>query len=315
MKKVAGRLRIDLAQYRALEAFAQFGSELDKASQQQLARGARVVEVLKQPQYQPLPVERQVVAIYAATGGLPRRLPGRGREAVRRRSSASTSTRGTRRSSSAIRDTGRPVRRDRGRAEGRDRGVRGDVRADRDGARLRGRARRDHAARRGQARRRLGPHVVGRAATGHVPTREEAREEYEEKAGRPVGRRARPRVTDGRQAPRRPSADPLGPVDDEDHASDGAHRRPRASSRPSSGSSGAPVRASSSPPRWRTWPVSTGSLAHPLLEARRDPAAAGVLVVTSDRGLAGSYNSNVLKVAEGRDRGRPASRPRARRST
>jgi F-type H+/Na+-transporting ATPase subunit alpha len=69
MKKVAGRLRIDLAQYRALEAFAQFGSDLDKASQQQLARGARVVEILKQPQYAPVPVERQVVAIWAATGG------------------------------------------------------------------------------------------------------------------------------------------------------------------------------------------------------------------------------------------------------
>jgi F-type H+-transporting ATPase subunit alpha len=69
MKKVAGRLRIDLAQFRALEAFAQFGSELDRASQQQLARGARVVEILKQPQYAPQPVERQVVMIYAATGG------------------------------------------------------------------------------------------------------------------------------------------------------------------------------------------------------------------------------------------------------
>ena len=69
MKKVAGRLRLDLAQFRALEAFAQFGSELDKASQQQLARGARVVEILKQPQYQPQPVERQVVAIYVVTGG------------------------------------------------------------------------------------------------------------------------------------------------------------------------------------------------------------------------------------------------------
>ncbi|MGH2629395.1 MAG: F0F1 ATP synthase subunit alpha [Actinomycetota bacterium] len=69
MKKVAGRLRLDLAQFRALEAFAQFGSELDKASQQQLSRGARVVEVLKQPQYDPQPVERQVVAIYAVTGG------------------------------------------------------------------------------------------------------------------------------------------------------------------------------------------------------------------------------------------------------
>jgi len=69
MKKVAGRLRLDLAQYRALEAFAQFGSELDKASQQQLARGARVVEVLKQPQYDPQPVEREVVQVYAVTGG------------------------------------------------------------------------------------------------------------------------------------------------------------------------------------------------------------------------------------------------------
>jgi F-type H+/Na+-transporting ATPase subunit alpha len=69
MRRISGRLRIDLAQYRALEAFAQFGSELDKASQQQLARGARVVEILKQPQYRPVPVERQVVAIWVATGG------------------------------------------------------------------------------------------------------------------------------------------------------------------------------------------------------------------------------------------------------
>jgi F-type H+-transporting ATPase subunit alpha len=69
MKQVAGRLRLDLAQYRELEAFAEFGSELDKASQQQLARGARVVEVLKQPQYEPMPVERQVISVYAVTGG------------------------------------------------------------------------------------------------------------------------------------------------------------------------------------------------------------------------------------------------------
>jgi F-type H+-transporting ATPase subunit alpha len=75
MKKVAGRLRIDLAQYRALEAFAQFGSELDKASQQQLARGARVVEILKQPQYAPVPVEREVVHIYVGTGGYLDRFP------------------------------------------------------------------------------------------------------------------------------------------------------------------------------------------------------------------------------------------------
>jgi F-type H+/Na+-transporting ATPase subunit alpha len=75
MRRISGRLRIDLAQYRALEAFAQFGSELDKASQQQLARGARVVEILKQPQYRPVPVERQVVAIWVATGGYLDELP------------------------------------------------------------------------------------------------------------------------------------------------------------------------------------------------------------------------------------------------
>lgn len=69
MKAVAGRLRIDLAQFRALEAFAEFGSELDKASQQQLARGSRVVEILKQPQYRPVPVEQQVIQIFVATGG------------------------------------------------------------------------------------------------------------------------------------------------------------------------------------------------------------------------------------------------------
>ncbi len=69
MKQVAGRLRLDLAQFRELEAFAQFGSELDKATQAQLARGERVVEVLKQGQYEPALVEDQVMAIYAAVNG------------------------------------------------------------------------------------------------------------------------------------------------------------------------------------------------------------------------------------------------------
>jgi F-type H+-transporting ATPase subunit alpha len=70
MKQVAGQLRLDLAQYRELEAFAQFGSELDQATQRQLARGARVVEVLKQRQYEPMPVEKQIAIIYAVTNGL-----------------------------------------------------------------------------------------------------------------------------------------------------------------------------------------------------------------------------------------------------
>ena len=69
MKGVAGRLRLDMAQYNALAAFAQFGSELDPASQRQLARGERLVEVLKQGQYVPLPVENQVLSIFAGTNG------------------------------------------------------------------------------------------------------------------------------------------------------------------------------------------------------------------------------------------------------
>jgi F-type H+/Na+-transporting ATPase subunit alpha len=69
MRKVAGTLRIDLAQFRALEAFALFASDLDKASRDQLERGARMVELLKQGQYEPVPIERQVIAIWAGTNG------------------------------------------------------------------------------------------------------------------------------------------------------------------------------------------------------------------------------------------------------
>jgi F-type H+/Na+-transporting ATPase subunit alpha len=69
MKKVAGRLRLDLSQYRELEAFAQFGSELDEATQKALGRGERMVALLNQPQYQPWPVEEQVVALYAGING------------------------------------------------------------------------------------------------------------------------------------------------------------------------------------------------------------------------------------------------------
>ncbi|HEX7239322.1 MAG TPA: hypothetical protein VF263_03570, partial [Longimicrobiaceae bacterium] len=69
MKKVAGKLKGELAQYRELEAFAAFGSELDPVTQRQLARGARSVEVLKQGQYQPMPVENQIAIIYALTNG------------------------------------------------------------------------------------------------------------------------------------------------------------------------------------------------------------------------------------------------------
>src|SRR5690625_8041581 len=69
MKKVAGTLRLDLAAYRELEAFAQFGSDLDKATQARLNRGQRTVEVLKQGLHKPLPVEKQVMILYALTQG------------------------------------------------------------------------------------------------------------------------------------------------------------------------------------------------------------------------------------------------------
>ena len=69
MKAVAGTLRIDLAQFRELAAFAQFGSDLDKSTQAQLERGRRLTEILKQGQYQPMPVEQQVLIIWAVTNG------------------------------------------------------------------------------------------------------------------------------------------------------------------------------------------------------------------------------------------------------
>ena len=75
MKKVAGRLRLDLAQYRELEAFAKFGSDLDKTTQAQLRRGSRLVELLKQGQYNPVPVEKQVVSIFVGTNGYLDELP------------------------------------------------------------------------------------------------------------------------------------------------------------------------------------------------------------------------------------------------
>jgi len=69
MKQIAGTLRLELAQYRELAAFAQFGSDLDKATQAQLARGARLVEILKQGQYKPMTATQQILTIYAATNG------------------------------------------------------------------------------------------------------------------------------------------------------------------------------------------------------------------------------------------------------
>ena len=91
MRKVAGHLRLELSQYRELAAFAQFGSDLDRATQARLTRGERTVEILKQGQYQPMPVEEQVVVIYAATNGYLDDLDVRLVRGVRERASSNTS--------------------------------------------------------------------------------------------------------------------------------------------------------------------------------------------------------------------------------
>jgi F-type H+-transporting ATPase subunit alpha len=75
MKQIAGSLRLDLAQYREMAAFAQFGSDLDAATQRQINRGSRLVEILKQDQYEPLPVEKQILLIFAGTNGFVDHLP------------------------------------------------------------------------------------------------------------------------------------------------------------------------------------------------------------------------------------------------
>ena len=85
MRKVTGSLKIDLAQYRAMEAFAMFASDLDAASRQQLERGQRLMELLKQPQYAPFPVEEQIVSIWAGTTGKLDAVPTERRASLRAR--------------------------------------------------------------------------------------------------------------------------------------------------------------------------------------------------------------------------------------
>ena len=113
MKKVAGRLRLDLAQYRELEAFAQFGSELDKATQAALARGERMVATLNQPQYQPWPMEEQVVALFAGNEGYLDNIPvvaGSALPGRAARAPARARARSTRRSARPATSTRRPRR-------------------------------------------------------------------------------------------------------------------------------------------------------------------------------------------------------------
>ena len=130
MKKVAGGLRLDLAAFRELEAFAQLGTELDKATQLQLDRGYRMVEMLKQPQYQPMHVVDQVMSIYAGTEGYLDNVPDQAGPRGRSSSSASCASRSPR-SATALVEREEADRRHRGRPEGRPGRVQDAVSSDR----------------------------------------------------------------------------------------------------------------------------------------------------------------------------------------
>ena len=214
MRAVAGRLRVDLAQYRELEAFAAFGSDLDKASQQQLARGSRLVELLKQPAASPFPVGREIVSVWAGTSGqlddvdtgdirrfeerVPRLHPAQRRRAVR-----------DPRHGQGLR---RRVRRQAGVA---DRRVQEAVPARR---RLLERFRQLEPRQRSPTT----PTIPTTTRSGPTPRRPTTRR----------SRTTRTRTTDetdeiadGSPTSRLPAPDPFGPVDEEDHQGDGAHRR------------------------------------------------------------------------------------------
>ena len=278
MKSVAGRLRLDLAQYRELEAFAAFGSDLDTASKAQLERGARLVELLKQPQYAPFPVERQVVSIWAGTTGslddVPvadiRRFEAEfldyvGREHhghLRRDRSRPASSRTTRSSSSRRRSTS--SRRPSTPPSGEPLGQRGRGEAD---------AEDDEGARVGQAHEsrradEAGSDEAAGGASAWVPS--------SASTAAASGRCSRRRRSPGDGAHRR--------VAHRQGAAAGRRRRRRTPRR-------SPRRSRSS--------RSSSSTDHPLTTERREPRRGRpCCVITSDRGLAGALQRQ--RAARGR---------------
>ena len=236
MRQVAGKLRLDLAQYRELAAFAQFGSDLDRATQTQLARGQRMVEILKQGQYQPLPVEKQVVIIFAGTQGLLDDVPV---------------------------DAGA--------------GVRGVL------LWLARAARSRRSSPRSATRRRSATRCASQLTT--------AIDRGQDRVRRRQGR-SRPPSAHG-DAPRHPAADPIRPVDAEDHprheAGGGGEAAPGAGAHP-----GRPaVRQQDGASCSANLVSGAERRGHPLLEQREGPRRQ-IVIITADRGLAGAFNSNII---------------------
>ena len=241
MRQVAGTLRLDLAQYRELAAFAQFGSDLDKSTQAQLTRGARLVEILKQPQYEPLPVERQVAIIFAGTNGYLDNVAVSATCGRSRPSCTSSSRRGTRSCSRGIAEKKQLDDQLKAALDRRGQGVR---------RRLRGE--------KGRARRNAMPSLIDlRRRIRAVKNTQQITKAMKMVAASKL-RRAQERIMNARPYAR----------------ADAARAGERGGARRSVDS----------------------SAARPSRERRPDSRTL-VIVVTGDKGLCGSFNTNVIKGA------------------
>ena len=278
MKKVAGKLRLDLSQYRDLEAFAQFGSELDPETQKALTRGERLVELLKQKEREPLEVGRPGRLDLLRHRRLPRPDQGRAGRRVPRRPADPPALREGRAAGADRRD--RQAR--GGRRGGAGRGDRGLRR------RLRRRLRR---ARRPDRGRRVRPDQVGGGAARPGPHRRARPRRPRRRPRRPIGARVPP------WPPRRKSRI--------------ASRRSRTSTRsrgrwrwsrrrgcaaPSSGSTHLRPYAQGMRKLTRLAAEQAGGMPRvPVLDEREDVKRVGVVLVTGDRGLAGAFNTNIIR--------------------
>ena len=274
MKKVAGRLKLELSQYRDLEAFAQFGSDLDAETQRTLARGERLVKTLNQDERQPLPVEDQVRPDLRRHQRLPRPHQGRPRGRVPRR-------------------PGRPLP---GRARRR---AREDRRR-----RLGGQHGRDG----GQGGPRSSPTTSATTSTRRASRWTRATPTASPSATRARARRRRkPREQPaGRQEP-----DRLGQEHPEDHPRDGDGRGRAAAPGRAAHRGPAPLRGRDPPDDAAGGRGGRQRPQLPILSEHEEQRTVGLLLVTGDRGLAGAFNSQILRAgtrAAARARGRGPAR-------
>ena len=266
MKKVAGNLRLALSQYRDLEAFAAFASDLDAASRAQLDRGARLVELLKQPQYDAVPRRRAGGVDLGGRQRLPGRRADRGHQPVRERVPGVPEA-GARRHPADDQGIARPERGHHHRAQGRDRGLPQGLR--------------DQLRRAAQRRRRVGRGAGGRGPGENRPAEAPARDGREEVAMGAQLRLVRRRISSVQSIAKITRAQELI----------ASSRIVRAQQQ---------MRAAEPYARELTRAVEavisrSTTINHPFTEEPENPSRAAVLILTSDQGFAGAYNANVLR--------------------